>query len=83
MGAAKHGKGRIAIRLESDPKHGYALSVTNDGPALPEGFDPGLGMRIIQSFVRQIDGELRIGRGDDGLGARFAVLFPVPAGAGD
>ena len=85
--AAKYGKGRIAIRLGSDPKHGYALSVANDGPALPEGFDPGasngLGMKIIQSFVGQIDGELRIGRGDDGLGARFTVLFPVPTGASD
>lgn len=84
--AAKYGKGRILVRLDSDPKHGYALSVTNEGPALPEGFDPnvskGLGMRIIQSFVRQIDGELRIGRGEDGLGARFAVLFP-PMGASD
>jgi two-component system, sensor histidine kinase PdtaS len=85
--AAKYGRGRIVIRLESDPKHGYALSVANNGLALPEGFDPseskGLGMRIIQSFVRQIDGELKIGRGDDGLGARFAVLFPVPTGASD
>lgn len=83
--AAKYGKGRIAIRLESDPKHGYALSVANDGPALPEGFDPdankGLGMRIIQSFVRQIDGELRIGWGDDGSGACFTVKFSVPTGA--
>lgn len=25
--AAKHGRGRIAVRLEPDPKHGYALSV--------------------------------------------------------
>jgi hypothetical protein len=33
-------------------------------------------MRIIQSFTRQIGGELRIGRGDDGQGARFTVLFP-------
>lgn len=85
--AAKHGKGRIVIRLEPDPKHGYALSVANDGPALPEGFDPdaskGLGMRIIRSFASQIGGELRIGRGDGGLGARFAVLFPVPMGASD
>jgi two-component sensor histidine kinase len=83
--AGKYGKGRIAVRLEAGPKQGYALSVANDGPALPEGFDPntskGLGMRIIQSFVRQIDGELRIGRGDDGSGARFVVLFPVPPGA--
>jgi len=77
--AAKYGKSRITIRLEPDPEYGYALSVSNDGPALPEGFDPGagagLGMRIIQSFVRQIGGALRSGRGDDGQGARFTVRF--------
>lgn len=77
--AAKYGKGRIAIGLRPDLAHGYALSVSNDGPALPEGFDPaaskGLGMKIIQSFARQIGGELRIGRGNDGQGARFTVLF--------
>jgi two-component sensor histidine kinase len=47
---------------------------------LPEGFDPGaskgLGMKIIRSFTNEIGGELRIGRGDDGQGARFTVLFP-------
>ncbi|WP_315702635.1 MULTISPECIES: sensor histidine kinase [unclassified Bradyrhizobium] len=76
---AKYGKGRIAIKLEPDPKYGYALSVSNDGPALPEGFDPaageGLGMKIVRSFTDQIRGELRIGRGADGQGARFTVLF--------
>jgi len=83
--AAKYGSGRIAIRLQSDPAYGCALSVSNDGPALPEGFDPaaskGLGMKIIQSFARQIDGELKIGRGDDGRGARFTVLFSGMAAA--
>jgi two-component sensor histidine kinase len=78
--AAKYGDGRIAISLQRDPAYGYALSVSNGGPALPEAFDPaaskGLGMRIIQSFARQIGGELRIGRGDRGQGARFTVLFP-------
>lgn len=78
--AAKYGNGRIAISLQPDPARGYALSVSNNGPALPEGFDPGasegLGIRIIQSFAGQIGGELQIGRGDDGQGARFAVLFP-------
>jgi len=81
--AAKYGNGRIAISLQPDPAYGYALSVSNDGPALPEGFDPGaskgLGMKIIQSFTRQIGGVLRIGRGDDGQGARFTVLFPGTA----
>lgn len=77
--AAKYGQGLIAIRLQPDPAYGYALSVCNDGPALPEGFDPtasnGLGMRIIQAFARQIGGELRIGRDYNGEGARFTVLF--------
>ncbi len=77
--AAKYGKGRILVRLEPDPRKGYALSVSNDGPALPEGFDPaackGLGMRIIRSLVERIGGELRIARGDRDQGARFTVLF--------
>src|SRR4029078_7294762 len=76
---AKYGKGRITVRLERNPGEGYALSVADDGPALPEGFDPvackGLGMRIIRSFVERIGGELRIGRGDKNLGTRFTVLF--------
>jgi two-component sensor histidine kinase len=77
--AAKYGKSLIIIRLEQDREYGYALSISNDGPALPKGFNPdaskGLGMRIIRSFVRQIGGELRIGRNEDGEGARFTVLF--------
>lgn len=77
--AAKYGNGRITVRLEPNPGKGYALSVSNDGPALPEGFDPaackGLGMRIVRSFVERIGGELRIGRGDNDQGTRFAVLF--------
>jgi two-component system, sensor histidine kinase PdtaS len=55
--AAKHGKGRITVRLERNPEKGYALSVSNDGPTLPEGFDPaackGLGMRIVRSLVER------------------------------
>ena len=77
--AVKHGIGRIMVGLEADREKGYALSVANDGPGLPEGFDPadrkGLGMRIIRSLVKQIGGELRIGRGDGNRGARFTVLF--------
>ena len=77
--ATKYGTGRITVRLEANPAKGYALSVANEGPALPEGFDPaagkGLGMRIIRSLVERIGGELRIGRGDRSQGPRFTVLF--------
>jgi two-component sensor histidine kinase len=77
--AAKYGTGRITVRLERNRAKGYALSVSNDGPALPQGFDPaagkGLGMRIIRSFVERIGGELLIGRGDKDQGVRFTVLF--------
>jgi two-component system, sensor histidine kinase PdtaS len=77
--AVKYGTGPITVSLEPNSEKGYALSVSNDGPGLPEGFDPaarkGLGMRIVRSFVEQIGGELRIGRGDKNEGARFTVLF--------
>jgi two-component sensor histidine kinase len=77
--AAKHGKGRIVVGLHTDPRKGYVLSVSNDGPPLPDGFDPaackGLGMKIIQSFVKKIGGDFGFGRGADDQGARFVVLF--------
>jgi len=77
--AAKYGTGRITVSLQLNAERGYALSVSNDGPGLPEGFDPaackGPGMRIVRSLVERIGGELRIDRGDNGEGTRFAVLF--------
>jgi two-component sensor histidine kinase len=77
--AAKYGEGLITIRLAQNPGGGYALSVLNDGPALPEGFDSaacsGLGMKVIRSLVERIGGELRIGRGEKNQGAQFTVLF--------
>ncbi len=77
--AVKYSKGQIAIRLEADPEKGHLLSVSNSGSALPQGFDPdgskGLGMKIISSFVKQIDGELRFGPADGNQGVQFTVLF--------
>jgi two-component system, sensor histidine kinase PdtaS len=33
--AVKYGTRRITVSLEPNPEKGYALSVSNDGPALP------------------------------------------------
>jgi two-component sensor histidine kinase len=77
--AAKYGEGPITVRLEVDPGRGCALSVSNDGGTLPDGFDPatstGLGMTIVRTFVESIGGNLRFGRNDNDRGARFTVLF--------
>jgi two-component sensor histidine kinase len=78
--SAKYAKGKVTVRLASTLK-GQSLSVLDDGPGLPEGFQPsgqkGLGMKIIQAMVKQIGGELQIGRGDHERGASFTVIFSI------
>jgi two-component sensor histidine kinase len=77
--AAKHGGGLITVQLEEPAEGEHLLSVCNEGPPLPEGFDPaassGLGMKIVQALVEQIGGELRPGRCTHCGGPRFAVAF--------
>lgn len=78
-----HAKGRITVRLETSPELGHCLSVSDGGSGLPEGFHLGsskqLGLRIVQSLVRQIDGRLEVGRGPEQGGACFKVFFPSTA----
>jgi two-component sensor histidine kinase len=83
----KYAKGRIAVRLQGTPK-GCALSISDDGPGLPQGFNPaatkGLGMTLITALVKKIGGVLDIGKGDHGQGTRVTVRFapqrPCPEG---
>lgn len=81
--SAKYAKSNITVRLGMGPIFGHSLSVVDDGPGLPAGFDPtkgkGLGMKIVQSFVEQIGGELQILPGDSGRGVRFTVTFRADA----
>ena len=84
--SAKYAKSNITVRLETSPNIGHSLSVSDDGPGLPQGFDParskGIGMKIIATLVKQIGGTLRISPGDQGHGTRFTVKFssPFPVG---
>jgi len=81
--AAKHASGEIVVRLETTAELGHCLSVSNGGPGLPTGFQPsrnkGLGLRIVQSLVRQINGRLQVGPGPGQQGACFQVFFPSTA----
>jgi two-component sensor histidine kinase len=80
--SAKYAKGIITVRLGTASTGGHWLSVSDSGPGLPVEFDAsggtGLGMKIIQSLVTQIGGELHIGRTKDSRGACFTVRFNCP-----
>jgi two-component system, sensor histidine kinase PdtaS len=77
--AAKHARSNIIVRIGGALAASYSLSVIDDGPGLPPGFDPvrskGLGMTIVLALVEQIRGTLKILPGDDGRGTKFTVYF--------
>lgn len=57
---------RVSLR-EGDDR--LELSITDDGPGLPNGVEKGdgLGLRLIRELVAQLKGELRIESSDGGL----------------
>jgi two-component sensor histidine kinase len=83
--SAKHAKGKVIVRFETPSPHNHTLSIADDGPGLPTDFrlddSNGLGMKIVQALVKQIDGELSITSGGNGRGARFVISFRSPAKA--
>ena len=68
--------GRIYIRAEQQPDHSIVLTVGDDGPGLPPevGFwsTKTLGLRLVRTLVRQLDGELELG---DPPGTEFRIRF--------
>jgi two-component sensor histidine kinase len=77
--ATKYTTGNITVRIATTTPGSHSLSVLDDGPGLPAGFDPlkskGLGMKIILLLVEQIGGELHVLPGGYGCGSRFTVTF--------
>ncbi len=78
--AAKHGAGKIDVSLRASGDTNR-LTVCDEGSGSLDGFDPyaataGLGMRVITTLARQLQGTLRAGPRADGSGACFTVQFP-------
>jgi two-component sensor histidine kinase len=69
--------GQIDVRLHRVEGERLRMVVEDDGAGLPQGFDTkassGLGMRLLHSFVRQLDGNLAI---EGPPGSRFVITFP-------
>jgi two-component system, sensor histidine kinase PdtaS len=83
LNAQKHGfrdgrDGVIVIEAEAEGAD-LAVTVSDNGTGLPEGFDPeagdGLGMIVVLDQVARLHGRLAFGRSAAG-GARFTVIFP-------
>jgi two-component system, sensor histidine kinase PdtaS len=77
--SVKHANGNITVRIEKVALDTYSLSVLDDGPGLPAGYEAakskGLGMKLILRFVKQIGGDLQIIPRDGDHRMCFTVTF--------
>ena len=77
--AVKYAKSDVTVRIENTAPACYSLSVLDEGPGLPTGFDAakcsGTGMKLVLSLVKQIGGELQIVPRCIGHAARFTIMF--------
>ena len=77
--SAKYAEGHVTVRIDAVSATDRSLSVIDDGPGLPAGFEPseskGLGMKIILSLVNQIGGRFEILPGSNGRGTCFKIGF--------
>jgi two-component sensor histidine kinase len=70
------GEGRGHFSLHLGHEDGRAeLVMADDGPGMPEGARPGLGLNLIDILTKQIEGEARWG--PPGGGTRLTLEFPI------
>jgi two-component sensor histidine kinase len=80
--AAKHGSREIEVRLTPSADGQFDLSVCDQGPGLPDDFDParsskGLGMKLIVVLARQLGGSVVAEANPSGRGACLTVKIPL------
>jgi two-component sensor histidine kinase len=71
--------GRVTVCL-TETADGYRLMIKDSGVGLPPDFDPdgatGLGMRLVNSFVQNLNGMLTVDARSDDAGTALVVTFP-------
>ena len=83
--AKKHGKSAIEVTFSARPDGQYELCVLDRGPGLPENFSvkhpdkAGLGIKVVGSLARQLQGTFSASGNPAGRGACFKVVFPALA----
>jgi two-component sensor histidine kinase len=80
--AAKNGARDISVSFDRDGERQFVVTVSDDGPGFPVGFNPdatgGLGMKVVRMVARQLGGTLSFERCDRLGGAAVAIHFPQP-----
>lgn len=73
---SKGQKGKIVICFKA-LEHTYVLTICDDGPGLPPGFDlqktKTLGLTLVTGLTKELNGKLTIGSNQ---GAEFVITFP-------
>jgi two-component sensor histidine kinase len=81
--ARKHAGSPVTITFHRRAEGAYELCVLDEGPGLPAGFDAaapsglGLGMKVVNALVAQLQGTLTTHANPIGRGSCFKVTFPV------
>lgn len=70
---------RVSLRQEPGSANRATVIVSDDGPGLPDGFDPRLaestGLQLVQALTEQVNGELEF---VSSSGTTCRLSFPVP-----
>ncbi|MBI1981192.1 MAG: GAF domain-containing protein [Methylocystis sp.] len=73
--------GIIAVKVARDEENSFIVSVRDEGAGMPDDIDSrdrrGLGMRIIESFTRQLEATIEVKKHDPG--AEFTISIPLQA----
>ena len=80
------GPEELLVSLNSAEDDNYELVVRDNGVGLPEDLDldniDTMGLSLVKSMVRQLDGTIEMGNKDEATGATFTIRFPPPSHTG-